>query len=299
MLQPVTDATRFPLVAHLEYLRLCNHRPASLGQRAYTLRRIAKALEHEREDDLLAVTEDDLDRWQRTLADLSPRYRSASSTHARGFWRWALRSRLITADPSVVLAQVKVPRSLPHPMAQEDFDMAVNCAPERIRPWLVLAGYAGLRVGEIAGLERHHVHDRADPPVLHVIGKGGHERVVPMSERVRAELYAAGLPSRGFIFKRLDGLPGGVRPHMVSRLINTYLHELGIEETAHSCRHLFGTGMYRVSNDLRMCQEVMGHLSPSTTAGYVAWSAAAAVAAVRALPGADMEGLTAPLLGAL
>jgi len=44
--------------------------------------------------------------------------------------------------------------------------------------------------------------------------------------------------------------------------------------------------MYAVSKDLLMVGATMGHNSPRTTAGYAAWSPAAAAAAVEAMAGA-------------
>jgi len=94
------------------------------------------------------------------------------------------------------------------------------------------------------------------------------------------ELRAHGLPQRGYVFPRLDGLDGPNTPARVSRLCGQYLHGLGIPEPLHSLRHYFGSSLYAASQDLRLTGEVMGHQSPATTAGYVSYSHAAAVEAV-------------------
>ena len=41
--------------------------------------------------------------------------------------------------------------------------------------------------------------------------------------------------------------------------------------TLHQCRHRFATDAYRASHDLRLVQELLGHQSPSTTAGYTGY----------------------------
>lgn len=271
-----------PVAAHLAHLRLRNLSPASIDQRRYALGRLARFL-HCDPPELLAATACDLDRWQHSLIHLSPRHRSTSAVHVRQFFRWAQHNQLVREDPSIVLVSVKVPRGLPRPIGEDDLTMAISCAPDRLRPMLLLAAYSGLRAAEIAGLLREQVRDAADPPVLHVIGKGGHERIVPLSDLVLMELQAHGMPSRGFVFPRQDGQPGQNAPGRVSAMCNRYLHGLGITETLHSLRHRFGTRIYAVSLDLRMAQETMGHRSPATTAGYVAWSNQAAVDAVRRL----------------
>ncbi len=48
--------------------------------------------------------------------------------------------------------------------------------------------------------------------------------------------------------------------------------ELGIDGRAHALRHRFGTETYRASRDIRVVQELLGHASPQTTAGYAAYS---------------------------
>lgn len=270
-----------PVVAHLSHLELRNLTPSSITQRRYALGRLARWAGCSEPADLLALTGDDLDRWQRSIVSLSPRYRSTYATHVRQFYDWAQGEGLVRDNPARVLVTVRLPRTLPHPMGEDDVSMAIACAPERIRPWLVLAAYAGLRASEIAGLTRQAVMDTASPPVLLVHGKGGKERVVPLSDLVLMELRLAGLPARGFVFRRRDGKPGQNTPGQVSKLCNMHLHGLGIAESLHSLRHRFGSQMYRVSLDLRMTQEVMGHESPATTAGYVAWSATAAAEAVQ------------------
>lgn len=62
-----------------------------------------------------------------------------------------------------------------------------------------------------------------------------------------------------------------------------FLASLGIDATAHHLRHWFGTKTYEACRDLRVVQELMGHASPVTTAGYAAWSRVVAREAVEAL----------------
>jgi integrase/recombinase XerC len=164
---------------------------------------------------------------------------------------------------------------------------AVAGAPLRIRPWLVLAGWCGLRACEIAGLRRENVLDTARPPVLLIAAgatKGNRERIVPVSGFVLGELQAAGLPRSGWVFPRADGHAGPNRPHNVSHLCNDYLHDRGYPETLHQLRHRFGTMMYRGTRDLRLVQDMIGHASPSTTAGYAMFDNEPAAAAAEALP---------------
>lgn len=277
-----TKRSADPLTAHLANMRLRGLADTTMRERAYAVRRLARHLDVE-VGELMAVTEDDLDCWQYDIAHLTARYRSSWLAHVSRFYAWAHTERLVRANPAVVLLPPKLPRLVPHPIGEADLHMAVACAPTRVRPMLVLAAYAGLRAGEIARLQRQHVMDTDDPAVVLVEGKGGRERIVPLSSLVLTELRLAGMPSRGYVLSRRDGKAGGLEPHMVSKLCNDYLHGLGINETLHSLRHRMGTVLYRSTRDLRLVQEVLGHSSPAVTAGYAAHSPTAAVAAVEAI----------------
>jgi len=187
------DSGTLPVEAHLSHLRLRNASAGSVEQRLYSLRRLARFLDVECGADLLAVTDTDLDDWQHSNAHLNPATRRSYAAHVSEFYLWALAGGLTTSNPALVLVRPKQGRRLPRPTAPDDVQMAVDCAPERLRLMLVLAAYAGLRAGEIAHLTRGQVRDTSTPPVLVIRGKGDVERVVPMSGRVVMELRAHGL----------------------------------------------------------------------------------------------------------
>jgi integrase len=113
-------------------------------------------------------------------------------------------------------------------------------------------------------------------------GKGSKDRVVPMADLVVDELRGfLGGRARGFVIGRLDGIPGQCPEYRVSQVANRFLHDHGIPETLHQLRHRFGTTLYRRSRDLRLVQEVLGHASPVTTAGYAAFAPEQAAKAVQ------------------
>lgn len=214
---------------------------------------------------------------------LTPRTRYAYCSHIHAFYLWALDEGRLDADPTATIRRPRLPRLVPRPIADADLDHALMVAPPRLRAMMALAAFQGLRAGEIARLGREDVLDMNDPPVLIVDhGKGGHQRVVPLNEHALIAMRLAGMPRSGPIFKRADN-GQALTPGAVSRLVNTYLHSLGIAATIHQLRHWFGSKLYQESHDLRMTQELLGHSSPSTTAGYAAWSVENGAQAVRAL----------------
>lgn len=265
---------------HLSFLRMRELSEGTVYQRRRHLIRLRLALGKQ----LLEVTEADLDAWQtQVLGHLSPGARATSIAHIAEFYKWAVRQRLVDVDPSVQLIRPRVPNGVPRPISEEDLQVALNTADERIHMWLCLAAWAGLRAMEIAGLHRSDVMDTAATPVLIVRGKGGKTRIVPIGERLLLALRAAGLPARGYVFLRRDGAAGPNKPWNVSRLANVHLHDLGIDATLHALRHRYGTMLYAITQNIRLVQELMGHSSPATTARYVAFSQTSAVQAMAEL----------------
>ncbi len=267
---------------HLHSLRLRGHSEGSVYARRRAVLRMAGLVAVP----LLEATPGDLAAWRaglRVTDNTAVHYAS----HARQFFGWCQREGLVAANPADGLLVPFLSRGLPRPIGEEALMAAVAGAPARIRPWLVLAAWAGLRAKEIALLRRERVLDTAAPPVLLVAAdatKGRRERVVPMSGFVLDELTGYGLPRAGWVFPRLDGRPLPNSPWRVSQAANAYLHSAGVAETLHQLRHRFGTMTYRVKRDLRLVQELMGHRDPATTAGYAAYFDADAVDVVEALP---------------
>lgn len=253
---------------HLAHLRLRGLSPRTIYQRNRALVRLTLVLP----GPLLTATEDDLDRWQHSLIRYSPRYRSSWITHVRGYYRWTVETARLLPPPGPhrVLVRPKLPRSLPHPISEDDLAVAIANAPERLRGMLVLAAFTGLRAAEIAALRREDVLDRADPPVLIATGKGNKQRAVPLSRYALGALQP--LPARGYVFGRRDGQGGPNAAWTVSHLCNRYLHSIGVTESLHSLRHRFGSQAYQLTRDIRLVQELLGHESPLTTAGYAAYS---------------------------
>lgn len=272
------------VLEHLRHLELEGLRPGTIDARRRALTRLRAALPRP----LPEATREDLLAWRASL-HLAPKTIGCYISHARQFYDWLIEHGhygCLGPNPLTGVPVPRPPRRLPRPIAEADLLAAVAGAPPRIRPWLVLAGWAGLRAIEIALLRRENVLDYAPRPVILIAAdatKGRHERIVPMSAFVRAEIIPI-LPARGWMFSRADGAPGPNRPHTISHTANAYLHQMGITATLHQLRHRFGTQLYQQTKDLRLVQETMGHARPEDTAGYAAHDAASAAAAVEAIP---------------
>ncbi len=269
-------ATDELLARYLQHLRRRQLSDATVSAYSYQLRSYSRAA------DPFTATAEDIEAWLDScrLGSWSRRYYISSVT---GLHRWMSAHGLRIDDPTVRVAHPKTHRRLPRPIPTGDLARAMAPADARMRLWLCLAAYGGLRCCEIAGLRAEDLTLDSDPPVITLrVTKGKKPRVVPISDAVSSALKAYGPPPRGWLFWTEDGTP--MEPREVSKEINTYLAAQGIEATAHQLRHFFGTELYRSTRDLRLVGDLMGHADISTTAGYVALVPdEAAVAAVRAL----------------
>lgn len=261
---------------HLEWCRIRNLRPATIQQRGYALARLERAVGRP----VIAATADELGHWFNELG-ISPESRATELSHARGFYRWAVLHEYRHDDPTARLARPRITRRLPRPLDRADVDHALDAAGDQTAAMLALMAFAGLRACEVAALRREDVLDHRAPPVLIVHdGKGGRQRIVPLHPivvRAIDRLHVA----RGPLFRGTRGAQ--LQAHRVSQIMGAHFRACGIDATGHQARHHFGTAVYAATLDLRTTQELLGHASPVTTAGYSAWSPSSGADAVLAL----------------
>src|SRR5258708_218462 len=270
------------LARHLDELRLLGQSEGTIYARRRAILRMASLIG----TPLLEATPEDLRAWRAGLR-VTENTVTQYASHARQFFGWAVEAGLMERNPAAGLLGPVLSRGLPRPIGEDPLFAAVAAAPARIRPWLVLAGWAGLRAKEIAYLRRERVLDSADPPVLLIARdatKGNRERVVPMCAFLVDELRVYGLPRAGWVFPRLDGQPGPNPPSPISHAAHAHLRSIRLSETLQQFRHRFGTQTLWAKKDLRVVQELLGHARPETTALYTAYNQVAAIEAVEALP---------------
>lgn len=271
--------------AYIERLRQKGRRARTRQEYARRLRQLSIHLP----DGLDNATPDDLLEWRAGLT-LCDNTVVAYCNTVRGFYAWMERSGRVPEAPTKDLPVPPARKGVPRPIGEDDLDYAIDNAPDRVRPWLVLAAYEGLRAQEIAYLRREDLLNTHRPPMLHVseeMAKGGREDVIPLVPYVWAELQAYGLPRRGYVFKRLRG-SGPNRPATVSNVANAYLHDIGIDETLHQLRHHFGTSVLETAGgNLRVAQDLLRHRSLATTAIYTAIRPREALAAALAIQPAE------------
>jgi len=210
-------------------------------------------------------------------AGLSARTAGRRLSALRQFYRFLLRDGIRADDPTLTLDAPRLPQTLPKYLTEAEVD-ALLAAAATIpgRPGLVaVAGleilYAtGLRVSELLALGRLDLAEGAE--MLMIKGKGGKERLVPLSDSAAraAAALVADAPESPFLFPGRD--PGEPMTRQgFWRMVKTVALAAGLDPdrvSPHVLRHSFASHMLAHGADLRSLQALLGHADIATTQIY-------------------------------
>ncbi len=211
---------------------------------------------------------------------LSPRSAARALSTLRGFFRFLVRTEVLSADPTANLRSPSLWQTVPYALSSDEID-ALLAAPDTsttlgLRDLAMLETlYAtGLRVSELVGLTRDRV--RLDPGFVRVIGKGRKERLVPLGrsaissiddylEHARSKLNHRRLPQ---LFLNHRG--GPLTRQGFWKILRGHAANAGISSqvSPHIIRHSFATHLVENGADLRSVQMMLGHASLTTTEIY-------------------------------
>jgi len=264
---------------HLSWMLRCGRAESTIRSRRMVLTWLAEFLGH----DPATATATELDLWQAQLPTLDAvRWQTAV---IRPYYAY-LHARGIRPDnPAQLLPRPKARRRIPRPIPDDRLFAAVVEAPPRILPWLLLAGWSGLRASEVAGV---HVEDFTvtdDGVWVRVIGKGDAERQVAVPRWVW-DAIAPLLPPSGPCWRRVYG-EGPVTGKQITDNVRFYFQRRGMTERLHSLRHRVATAVLRQEHDVRLTQELLGHANLATLHVYTQIQSAEMVRAVERLPRPD------------
>ncbi|QKS00864.1 tyrosine recombinase [Sphingomonas sp. CL5.1] len=222
-----------------------------------------------------------LERLSESWLDLSRSSVARKSAALRRFYAFLADEGLRGDDPGKALPRPGTRRALPRTLSHADIDrlfatIAARLARDppdptdrRMEALLELLYGSGLRATELVSLPRNAI--QPDRPFLILRGKGGRERLVPVSDRARAavarwrEHVAA---ERPFLFPSGKGHLSRVRLY---QLVRALAGEAGIPPeriSPHVLRHAFATHLLEGGADLRALQSMLGHADIATTEIY-------------------------------
>jgi integrase/recombinase XerD len=217
-------------------------------------------------------------------AGLAPSTAERKVSAIKSFHRFLVREAITENHPTARLPLPKVPERLPDVISTDDAARLLSQpypdGPTGLRDRAIIEVLygCGLRVSELVGLDLGDLD--TGEGFVRVLGKGGKERMVPLSGMAASALDAylrVGRPklhlkksSRGVdalaVFVNARG--GRISRQAVFALVRTYGRRVGVELHPHTLRHSFATHMLEGGADLRSLQEMLGHADLATTQIY-------------------------------
>lgn len=199
----------------------------------------------------------------------------------RRFFAFLAEEGIRADDPGSALPRPGTRRPLPRTLSHADVDRLFGAVAARLDRTPPLPGDlrdaaliellygSGLRASELVSLPRNAIHP--DRPFVILTGKGGKERLVPISDRARAAVAAWRAHvavDRAFLF------PSG-KTHLsrvrLFQIIRALAADAGIAPdriSPHVIRHAFATHLLEGGADLRALQAMLGHADIATTEIY-------------------------------
>jgi integrase/recombinase XerD len=219
-----------------------------------------------------------------TTARLAPRSLARRISAIRQFYKFLLIEGVRQDDPTAELDTPRLGRPLPKILSEAEvralIDAARNWPGEegsRLRCVLELLYATGLRVSELVTLALAAA--LRDPRFLVISGKGGKERIVPLSEPGRRSLseylgcrerfLSGSRPSRWLFPSR--GRAGHLTRQRCGQLLKELAIAAGIDPrrlSPHVLRHAFASHLLDHGADLRSVQQMLGHADIATTQIY-------------------------------
>jgi integrase/recombinase XerD len=214
----------------------------------------------------------DLGRLTAGWVDCARATAARKAAALRRFFGFLVAEGLREDDPSHALPRVGSARRLPRVLDHDDVARLFAAIPDhdvRLMALLALLYGSGLRATELVSLDVRAI--APDRPFTILRGKGGTERMVPVSDRARSAVAAwmavrppespwlfpsgRGHLSRIRLFQMIKGLAmaAGIPPERVS---------------PHVLRHAFATHLLEGGADLRALQTMLGHADIATTEIY-------------------------------
>ena len=199
----------------------------------------------------------------------------------RRFFAFLAEEGLRADDPGAALPRPGTSRPLPKTLSGGDIDAmfaAIDARIARVPPdpndlrlsalFELLYG-SGLRATELVSLPRAAI--AADRPYLILKGKGGRERMVPLSDRARAAVarWRAHVPAdSAWLFPSGQKHLSRMRLYQIVRALAGEARIAPDRISPHVLRHAFATHLLEGGADLRALQAMLGHADIATTEIY-------------------------------
>ncbi len=206
---------------------------------------------------------------------------SRNISSLKGFYKYLISANQISSNPTTNIDAPKAGFFLPTTLTVEEAQKILDAPDEtrhielRDKAMLYTLYATGMRISELVGLGIHNVDLTRGS--VQVMGKGGKERLIPLTDQAveMIKLYLS--DSRDKLSKGKDQTNIFVSTHgkQITRhsfwhRIKIYIERVEIKKDVHphTLRHAFATHMLNNGADLRSVQLLLGHSDLATTQIY-------------------------------
>ncbi len=200
----------------------------------------------------------------------------------KAYYKYLVLERIVSSDPSDLLESPKLGRKLPDVLSVDEMEAIIESVDlsenegERNKAILETLYGCGLRVSELINLQISNLH--FDEGIMIVSGKGNKQRLVPIGGGAKKHLtiYLKGVRVHANVTKRdqdivfLNRRGSRLTRQMIFYIVRKHVEKAGIHKniSPHSFRHSYATHLVQNGADLRVVQELLGHVSITTTEVY-------------------------------
>lgn len=258
---------------------------SSINSYLSDLNQYARYLQKSNDKSLLEVENKDISQYLKNINDLQ----FTSSTQARilsslrSYYKFLEEEELIEENPILFIQLPKQEKTVPEVLHFEEIEALINSIDlsekmgHRDRAILELMYSSGLRVSEVLNLKMQDLY--LDLEYLQVIGKGNKQRLVPMNPEAINQLkhyidfvrtkISIQKGKEDFVFLNQRG--NKLSRVWVFKIVKKAVEDANIKKNVspHTFRHSFATHLLEGGADLRVIQELLGHVNIKTTEIYL------------------------------
>jgi len=213
---------------------------------------------------------------------LGPYSQSRVISGLKSFFNYLTLEKIIATNPASLLKSPKLLNKLPVVLTEEDILSILENVDlsepqgERNKAILEILYGCGLRVSELIDMRLSNLHLKDE--IIMVTGKGNKQRLIPIGAAARKQLntYLRQVRSRQTPHKNaldivfLNRRGGKLSRQMIFLMVKKQAEKAGIHKNVspHTFRHSFATHLVQHGADLRAVQQLLGHVSITTTEIY-------------------------------
>lgn len=264
--------------------RFLNHLEINKNYSVHTIRNYTKDLETFRlffkTEKIQEIKYKEIRGFIKHLNELNYSSKSMSRylSTLRSFYKYLIKLEIITENPMVLVTNPKLDKKIPDYLNYDEMDRLLDInttTPLGIRNSLImeLLYSTGIRVSELVNIKLYDI----DIDTIKVLGKGRKERLVLFGSNLKDKLALYLKCARSELLKTkesnyllLNKNGGNLTDRGVRLIIEELVKKSSINKNVspHTIRHTFATHMLDMGADLKIVQELLGHVSLETTAIY-------------------------------